>query len=219
MDLNDSNKLGTYHISQELQSYETARSSFFSLIIDANEFDDLIYVDNSYTGDNDVNDYVSGTDYNLRSASDVIRLSVNKVFVPHFKVGVYEVKRGNSSVKFADTPTWDSGTIEVQDFVGLHTKDVLMAWQALAYDVNSDTQGRAGDWTDSDGVFHKGYKKRATLVEYNPQFEEIRHWDLIGCWISGITESEFEKDSSGGRTISAQLEFDRAYMRRPSGQQ
>ena len=171
-DLNDKNKLGTYHISSDLQNYESARSNFFALLVE--DLDDLLYPEFSNTGENADNEYVARRGLK-RSGQEVIKLSVNKMFVPHFTLGVIEVKRGNSVVKFTDTPSWDSGTIELQDFVGLETKNVLMAWQALAYDVVSDTQGRAADWVDNDGVAHRGYKRDATLVEYSPDFQQIRY--------------------------------------------
>ena len=210
-DLNDTNKLGTYHISSDLQNYESARSNFFTLLVE--DLDDLLYPEFSYTGENTNNEFV--TRRGGRSGQEVIKLSVNKMFVPHFNLGVIDVRRGNSSVKFTDTPTWDAGTIELQDFVGLQTKNVLMAWQALAYDVVSDTQGRAGDWTDTDGVFHRGYKRDCTLVEYTPDFQQIRYWKLIGCWISNITESNFEVDGTGARSLSCTLQYDRAIMHQP----
>lgn len=209
-DLNDKNRLGTYHISADIQNYESARSNFFSLLIE--DLDDLLYPQFSYTGENAENEYVTSKN---RSGQEVIKLSVNKTFVPHFKLGYIEVKRGNSVVKFTDTPTWESGTIALQDFVGLETKNVLMAWQALAYDVVSDTQGRAGDWVDSDGVKHRGYKRDCTLIEYTPDHQQIRYWKLIGCWISSITESDFEVDATGAREISITLEYDRAIMHMP----
>lgn len=211
MDLNDTNKLGTYHITSDIQNYESARSNFFKLIID--DLDDLVYPQFSYTGENAENEYV--TKRGRKSGQDVIKLSVNRASVPHFQLGIIEVKRGNSVVKFTDTPTWNEGQIELQDFVGLETKNVLMAWQALAYDVNSDTQGRAGDWTDADGVFHKGYKRRCILVEYTPDFQQLRYWELIGCWINNISESNFDVAETGARTISVSLQYDRAIMHMP----
>lgn len=210
-DLNDTNKLGTYHISSDIQNYESARSNFFTLLID--DLDDLLYPEFSNTGENPDNEYV--TRRTGRTGQEVIKLSVNKMFVPHFTLGTIEVRRGNSVVKFTDVPQWPEGTIELQDFVGLETKNVLMAWQALAYDVVSDTQGRAGDWVDTDGVAHRGYKRKATLVEYSPDFQQIRYWELIGCWISAISESNFEVDGTGARSISCTLQYDRAIMHQP----
>ena len=210
-DLNDTNKLGTYHISSDIQNYESARSNFFTLLVE--DLDDLLYPEFSYTGENQNNEYV--TRRTGRTGQEVIKLSVNKMFVPHFSLGQIEVRRGNSIVKFTDVPSWDAGTIELQDFVGLETKNVLMAWQALAYDVVSDTQGRAGDWVDEEGVTHRGYKRNCTLIEYTPDFHQIRYWKLIGCWISNITESNFDVEGTGARSISATLQYDRAIMHMP----
>lgn len=213
----DTNKLGTYHISSDLQNYETARSNFFSLIIE--DLDELLYPEFSYNGENTNSQYVTGSRKgNKRTGQQVIKLSINKAFVPHFSLGTIDVKRGNSIVKFADTPTWDGNkTLEFQDFVGLETKAVLMAWQALAYDVMTDTQGRAGDYTitrdDGTVVQRQGYKKNCTLVEYTPDFQVIRYWTLIGCWISSLSESDFDvTNSGGGRQITCTFEYDRAEM-------
>lgn len=213
----DTNKLGTYHISSDLQNYETARSNFFSLIIEG--LNDLLYPEFSYNGENTTNQYVTGGEnVKKKLAKDVIKLSINKAFVPHFSLGVIPIQRGNSVVKFADTPTWDDNkTLEFQDFVGLETKTVLMAWQALAYDVMTDTQGRAGDYTltiNGNQVARQGYKKNCVLVEYTPDFQVVRYWNLIGCWISAISEADFDVTSggNGGRQITCTFQYDRAEM-------
>jgi len=211
----DTNKLGTYHIASDIQNYETARSNFFTLIVE--DLDDLIYPEFSYGEQNAQSEYVTGTRFGKKSGQEVLKLSINKAFVPHYSLGVIPIQRGNSVSKFADTPTWDGNkTLEFQDFVGLETKSVLMAWQALAYDVMTDTQGRAGDYTlDVNGtkVQRKGYKKDCTLVEYTPDFQVVRYWKLIGCWISSLSESDFDvTNSGGGRQITVQFEYDRAEM-------
>jgi len=211
----DTNKLGTYHISSDIQNYETARSNFFTLIIE--NLDELLYPEFSYNNANTTNEYVTGSKYGKKSGQEVLKLSINKAFIPHFTLGTIEIKRGNSIVKFADTPTWDGNkTLEFQDFVGLETKTVLMAWQALAYDVMTDTQGRAGNYKlDLNGrkVSRQGYKKDCTLVEYTPDFQVVRYWKLIGCWISSLQESDFDvTNSGGGRQITCTFEYDRAEM-------
>ena len=212
--------LGAQHISSDLQNYESARSNHFKLII--SDLDELLYPEFSHTGTNAANEYVTGTAeaYGKKlSAAKVLELSLNKMFVPHFTLGTIEVKRGNSTVKFADTPTWDSGkTIEIQDFIGLEAKTVLLAWQALAYDVNTDEQGRAGDWEQNINgqvVKRKGYKKNCELCEYTADGELIRYWTLIGCFITSINESDFDKSQTGARQITATMEFDRAVMHMP----
>ena len=86
----------------------------------------------------------------------------------------------------------------------MDTKSILMAWQALTYNVYTRKGGRMKD-----------YKKNATLIEYTQDFEQVRSWTLYGCWISKITEGEFDKENDGKRQITAELQYDRAEMDLP----
>ena len=56
----------------------------------------------------------------------------------------------------------------------------------------------------------KDYKKNCELVEYTQDFVPIRSWELIGCWISALSESDFDKESDGKRQITATIQFDKA---------
>jgi hypothetical protein len=201
----DNNALSTYHMSANLENYERARTSFFSLVVEG--LDDLVRSDFALQTP-EAGDIIT-------DGQKVIELSVIQASVPHFSVEVLETRRGNSKIKFAGVPTFDSGTIVCEDYVGLDTKSVLMAWQNLTYFVNSDKGGRMADWTDEDGVVHKGYKKNCTLIEYTQDFKEIRHWDLIGCFPSKLDEDTFDKTTDGARKITMTLEYDRAIMHMP----
>lgn len=185
---------GTYHINSNLANYEVARSNFFTFI--AEGINDLVRSDFSLEEptEEDI----------IQDGQEVIKLSVTKSSIPHFSIEPISIRRGNSVVKFAGNPTFESGSLECQDFVGLDTKSVLMAWQALAYDVVNDRGGRAAN-----------YKKNCTLVEYTQDGQEIREWELIGCWISGITEDDFDVTADGDRKIGCTIEFDRAVMHLP----
>lgn len=185
---------GTYHISSNLENFEVARSNFFTFVVE--NIDDLVRSDFALV-DPDESDII-------RNGQEVIKLSVAKSSVPHFTIDPIEIRRGNSVVKYAGNPSFDAGSLECQDFVGIGTKDVLMAWQALAYDVVNDRGGRAAR-----------YKKNCTLVEQAQDGEEIRHWELIGCWISAISEDDFDVTADGERRISCTIQFDRAIMHRP----
>lgn len=185
---------GTYHISSSLQDYEVARSNHFTFI--AEGLGSLVRSDFALEQpeESDI----------INNAQEIVKLSVTKASVPHFSINPIEIRRGNSVIKMAGNPSYEAGTLECQDFVGLDTKSVLMAWQALAYDVVNDRGGRMIN-----------YKKNCTLTEYTPDHQEIRHWDLIGCWISAITEEDFDKSADGDRKITCTIEFDRAIMHMP----
>ena len=187
--------LSAQHISTNLASYEAARTGFFSLIV--NDIDNIIKA--SYGGAIE-----EATDKDkIARAQEVLKLNVVKAPVPHFTLGVNKFKRGNDTVTFAGTPEFESGSIVVDDFVGTdtRTKDILMAWQALAYNVHTRKGGRMKD-----------YKKTCTLCEYTQDFELVRSWTLHGCWISNISEGEFDKENDGKRQITAKIEYDRAEL-------
>ena len=193
-----SNSLSAQHISTNLANYEAARSGFFSLIVD--DIDNIVRA--SYTGSNPSEAAKSDK---ISQAQEILKLNVVKAAVPHFTLNALEYRRGNDVVKFAGVPTFESGSIVVDDVVGMDTKSILMAWQGLAYNVHTRKGGRMKD-----------YKKQATLCEYTQDFELIRSWTLYGCWVSKLSESEFDKESSGDkRQITATIEYDRAEMVMP----
>ena len=191
-----SNSLSAQHISTNLANYEAARTGFFSLIV--HNIDNIVRA--TYKGEREgatANDKIP-------RAQETLKLNVIKAPVPHFTLGVNKYKRGNDTVTFAGTPEFQNGSIVVDDVVGLDTKSILMSWQALAYNVYTRKGGRMKD-----------YKKNCTLIEYTQDFEQVRKWTLYGCWISDITEGEFDKENDGKRQITAKLEYDRAEMEMP----
>ena len=143
------------------------------------------------------NEYV----LNTTNTSDIIRVSVDSSFVPHFKTSPIELKRGNNTMKFAGVPTFDAGTIKFTDFIGAGTKDILMAWQRKVYDVNTEKVGLASD-----------YKHEAFLVELTPDNQTVRTWKLVGCWISGLSEDDYSHDSNDRHTITCTIEYDKAFV-------
>lgn len=114
------NGLTAQHIATDLANYEAARSGFFTLTV--SDIDNIIKA--SYQGENPdsatVNDRIA-------NAQEILLLNVVKADVPHFTLEQLEYRRGNEQVKFAGVPSFDSGSIVVDDVVGLDTKSVLMA--------------------------------------------------------------------------------------------
>ena len=119
--------------------------------------------------------------------------------MPHFQQAEIPVKRGNSTLYYAGSPDFQNGTIEFTDFIGTQTKDILMAWQNLSYNVNTEKIGIAGD-----------YKKDCYLVEYTPDWQIVRTWKLYGCWITNIGEQPYNHESNDKRQISVTIRYDRA---------
>jgi hypothetical protein len=77
-----------------------------------------------------------------------------------------------------------------------------MSWLYLAYNPNTRLGGRMKD-----------YKKTCTLYEYTQDYELIRTWTLYGCFLTKITDNEFDREASDGkRKLSAEISYDRAVV-------
>ena len=177
--------MGTYLLANNPQIYEVQRNNNFMFYVEGlSKKLGISY--NKYADDN---------------ADDVIKISLSKAFVPHFKQSPITLKRGNNTMKFAGAPEFESGNIALDDFIGAGTKDVLMAWQNKSYNVRTEKVGLASD-----------YKKDAWLLEYTPDYQLVRTWKLMGCWISGLTDDDYSHDSAEKHQITATIEYDKAWI-------
>jgi hypothetical protein len=189
---NKATNIGTYHLAQNPELYEPARSNNFEFVV-VGLPEKLLYAGVETT------DKVSDDKKYIKNAQEVLRVSVLSSSVPHFSLSKIEVKRGNNTMKVAGVPTFDSGTLVCNDYIGARTKDILEAWKALAYDVRSELIQKMSK-----------YKMEAYLIEYSPDYEEIRRWHMYGCWCSDVSESEFSNESNDKRTVTATIEYDYA---------
>ena len=121
--------------------------------------------------------------------------------VPHFTQEPISINRGNSQIKFAGKPSFGDTSITVIDYIGANTKDILMSWQNLSYNVQTQKVGLASD-----------YKKDCYLIERTPDGQKVRQWILKGCWISGLSDSPYSYDSSDANKITVTIQYDYAYI-------
>ena len=182
--------LSAYHLSTGThRAYQPAKKNFFEFIVE--DLDNLLKPGVEV-------DLAEDSDY-IRNGQEVIRLTVNKAPVPHFELNDIEIRKGNSIVHYAGTPTFSDGTLEVDDMIGAQSKAVLEAWQNLAYNVVTDKGGRAID-----------YKKNSTLIEYTSDHVKVRSWRLIGCWIKNISEDDYDKTNDDLVRVQGTICYDRA---------
>lgn len=183
---------GTYYLANNPKHYEIQRNNNFMFYInfEAGFLSDDIKL-------KELNSHAA----NPTNTSDIVRISVDSSFVPHFKNSPIELKRGNNTMKFAGVPTFDAGQIKFTDFIGAGTKDILMAWQRKVYDVNTEKVGLAAD-----------YKHDAFLIELTPDYQVVRTWKLCGCWISALSEDDYSHDSNDRHTITCSIEYDKAFV-------
>lgn len=183
--------MGTYHLADNPQLYEPARSNNFEFIV--MDIDELLRAGTKASGLEDENNYI-------KNGQETLRVSVVASSVPHFTLSVIDVKRGNNTMHVAGTPTFDNHTLVLNDYMGARTKSVLLAWQALAYDVRTEKVHSMNR-----------YKKDCYLYEYSPDYNEvIRKWRMIGCWISGLSEDNFNNEENNKRTVTATIIYDKA---------
>ena len=186
LNVNNAVNQSAYHMADSPNLYEPQRSNNFEFIVSG--LSTLVIPDGS------------GRTISAQNASDAIRLSVSSSSVPHFSQGVIEIQRGNNTVKYAGVPSFNAGTLVINDYIGLEAKMALEAWQNLSYNVRTQKVGLAGD-----------YKKECSLVEYMPDYQPVRKWVLQGCWISELSEDNFSNEDNSKHTVTATIQYDRAY--------
>lgn len=180
---------GVYRLADNPNLYEIQRSNNFEFVV--TDIDDIIRAGMKE----------SDAGAKIANAQEVLRMSVSEAAVPHFTQNTIEVKRGNNSMWFAGTPTFDAGQFTYTDYIGANTIEILMAWQNLSYDVNTEKVGLVTD-----------YKKDAYLIEYTPDWQKVRQYILKGCWVSGISEPNMSFEDNNKRTISATIRYDYAQL-------
>lgn len=185
-------QIGTYHLADNPQLFEIQRNNNYEFIV--TDIDDILRAG------------AIGTESNARikNAQEMLRLSVNGAFIPHFTQETVEIKRGNSTLKYAGVPTFEAGQIPFHDFIGADVKSILMAWQNMSYNV----------YTEKVGCLERtNYKRQAYLIEYPPDYgRKIRTWKLSGCWISGLDEESYSNDDGGKHLITATIQYDKAQL-------
>ena len=182
-------EIGTYHLADNPNLYEPQRSNNFEFVV--TDIDGILRAgmdENSQTG-------------RINNAQEVIRVSCSSATIPHFEQTVLTVRRGNSELKFAGIPSFPSGTIVLNDWIGVGAKDALMAWQSKSYNVVTEKVGLVQD-----------YKKDCFLIDYSPDYQVVRKWILRGCWISNISETDRSSEDNAVCKITATIQYDKAYL-------
>lgn len=182
---------GVYHLSDNPALFEISRDNNFEFIV--TNLNDILKA--GMTGEEE--------DAYIPNAQEMLRLSVNASSIPHFSQNPIQVKRGNNTLNYAGVPTFDTHQIQVIDFIGADAKTILMSWQNLSYNIETEKVGLVTD-----------YKKDCWLLEYSPDYQLIRKWKLYGCWVSSIKENNFSADNNGKRQIDVTIIYDKAAIDR-----
>lgn len=182
---NDNYDKGAYYLTQNPEIYEPQRSNCFKFVANLEGIT--------------VDDF--GVAVPSNNLSKTLELSVKASSVPSFSIEPITITRGNAQMKFAGKPSFKDGQITVHDYIGAHTKEILLAWQRQAYNVHTQKVGLAKD-----------YKRTATLYELTPDFQIVRTWKLFGCWVSEINDPNFDNDTADARTMDVTIVYDYGYI-------
>lgn len=185
---------GAYHLANNPKMFEPARTNNFRFVV--TDLDNILRVG--------FNAEDTGPGARIANAQEVLEFSVSKATIPQFTQEEIVIRRGNSVMKAAGLPTFNDGSLVINDYIGADGKSVLMAWQNLSYNVDTQMVGYMGD-----------YKKNCWLIEYDPQYKMVRQWVLYGCWVSGISQEDFDMENGGKRMITATIKYDYAKMQLP----
>lgn len=181
---------GMYHIADNPALFEPQRTNNFELQIMGLE--NLIPAEATE---------LDADTRNILNGQEIVRLSVDSASVPSFSQEPIEVHYGNNKLKFAGKPNFKDQSLTVIDYIGADPKAVLLAWQKQSYDVMTQKVGLAKD-----------YKKTTYLVEYTPNYEVVRTWEIRGCWISDLSFDDFQMNQSGRKSINCTISYDYAFI-------
>ena len=188
---NINDALSTFHISdlESHRKWQPGKGNFFELTV--LDIDSLLRpgIEEENAGEGDY----------ITNGAEVLKLTVKSFKIPTFEVDDLKITKGNSTVHYAGTPTFQSGSITIDDMVGPESKAVLEAWHNLCYNVLTDKGGRAIN-----------YKKDCVVTEYTSDHVKVRAWKLIGTFPTTIDEDDYDKESGDIRHITATLIYDRA---------
>ena len=182
---------GVYHLSDNPELFEISRNNNFEFVV--TDLNGIIKA--GMSGDEQ--------DAYIPNAQEMLRLSVNSSSVPHFSQSPIKVKRGNNTLNYAGVPEFGDHRLQVIDFIGADAKTILMSWQNLSYNVDTEKVGLITD-----------YKRDCFLLEYSPDYQLIRKWKLYGCWVSQISEQEFSAEQNEKRQITVTIIYDKAKIDR-----
>ena len=198
MPISDSFTRGAYHISNNTVEYNPQRKNNFTLIV--NGLGDL---PRQYSVDQSMGD-LGDVDI-IRNGQEQIALALISCTVPTITQNPIEINRGNSTIKFAGKPSFNTLNIEAYDYIGSDVKDTLLAWQYQCYNNRYDYVGSAWD-----------YKKDCQLLQLTPDGTLVRYWDIKGAWLQSVTPGDFNMGSGDeAQTVQAELVYDWATMMLP----
>lgn len=133
------------------------------------------------------------------NAGKFLTLSTDSVGDLGVNIDALNVDYGNNRIHFAGKPDYSTISLSFNDFVGLETERIIASWHKLVYNPKTQQIGRASV-----------YKKPAHLLEFSPDGDYIKCWELHGCFPTSVSYTGYNQSSADIRKISVTLSIDYA---------
>lgn len=131
-----------------------------------------------------------------------LTLAVVSGFLPSESNEVINLNYGNTQITVAGAARVNnSGTLVVRDLIEKDTEKLIDEWRSLVYNKQSEAIGFAVD-----------YKKTAKITQYAPDGTYLRVWNVEGLWPSAVDYGNISYESSGVKTISITLQYDKCTL-------
>ena len=183
---------GAYHLSANPAQYQPQLAQNFLFVFP--DFPRLLK--EGKTGIED--------DAYVYDVSEKLQVSLISTDVPSYNQGEIVVRRGNSMAKYPGTITWNDIKMSFNSFEGAGTKEAILAWRALTYDVKKDS-------IPSLTNMEIPYKQTCYLLEYSGDWRLQRTWKIINAFPNSVEFSNYSAESTDTKqTINLTLKYDRA---------
>lgn len=134
----------------------------------------------------------------------ILTLSVVSGFLPNESNEVISLNYGNTQITVAGAARVNnSGSLVVRDMIQEDVEKMIDDWRASVYNKTTDAIGFAYD-----------YKKSAKVTQSAPDGTLLRVWNLEGVWPSAVDYGTISYESTGVKTISITLQYDKAVLDR-----
>lgn len=192
MEQNNGIPFGAYHISANPDLYAPQLAQNFLFVFP--DFGPLLK-DGKNGEEEDA--YV----YNV---SETLQVSLISADIPSFTQSPIVVRRGNSMAKYAGTIEWQDINLTFNSFEGAGTKDAILAWRNLTYNVSKDAIPSLYD-TDIP------YKQTCLLIEYSGDWKKQRTWKIINAFPRDVKFDGYSGESTDTKLkVTLTLSYDRA---------
>lgn len=179
------NPIGAFGLTSQYNLYEPQRTNHFEFRADEDHLREKL------------KGLIPYNTFAEANAGKILTIATINAPAFAYQIGTVDVSRGNTTIHFAGKPQFQGGQFTFNDFIGAGVKDILFAWQKLAFNIDTEKVGLADD-----------YKMNCYVTEYTPDHQKVREWKIYGVWVSQVQADGFAVESSDKVKVTATVVYD-----------